>query len=88
MDFLSQTHIRVSKPLTTDGLNPKVDDFGRIQYKTTHLPLTAKRQMEQISDRLPKHLKYRIEVIEVSHKVELPEEPRRGRPKKQENEEN
>ncbi len=56
-DFLS-----VRTPKTTDGVLPKIVD-GKQQYKTTSLPLTAKKHLERMNKKLPDHLKMTWEVM-------------------------
>lgn len=66
MDFLNHNHIRVTKRLTTDGINLKVDDEGRVMTKVTHLPLSAKAHLLKRNLDLPKNLKMIIEDVKVT----------------------
>lgn len=87
--FYSQDHIRVTKPLTSNGLNPQVDGDGKIRTKIIHLPLTAKKYLEKKNASLPDHLKMKIEVITASGvQEETKEKKAPGRPKTKSNEEN
>lgn len=87
--FYNEDHLRVTKPLTSDGMTPLVDDEDRIQKKIVHLPLSAKKILEQQNERLPKHLRMKIEVVSVNGVKETESEAKRpGRPKKVENETN
>jgi len=54
--------IRVISPVTEDGNRPKIID-GVPQYKEDHFPLSAKRAFEAQNNRLPNHLKKKIEVL-------------------------
>jgi len=63
MEFMLQPHIRVSRPVTSNGINPVTDPEGRILVKTIHLPATAKRVLEEKNKKLPQHLKVKIEDI-------------------------
>lgn len=78
--FFNEKHIRVSKPITSNGINPIIDDRGQIKYKVTHLPFTAKKHLDQRNAKLPSHLKMKIEVIDFNAPVEP--EVKRGRPAK------
>lgn len=63
MDFLTRTHIRVLKPITTNGINVDTDEFGQVMYKEMEFPLSAKAKLEEENTKLPKHLQRRIEVV-------------------------
>ena len=76
-DFLS-----VRTPKTTDGILPKIVD-GKQQYKTTSLPMTAKKHLERINKKLPDHLKMTWEVmrnepVAVIASKEIKESPKRS----------
>lgn len=64
--YFTGPHLRVTTPLTTNGMVPKMVE-GQQQYKTTFLPLSAKKQMESKNNRLRKkgftHLLAQIEVV-------------------------
>lgn len=57
------SYLRVSKPITENGQNPVLDDFGTIQYKTFELPITALAELKKNNEKLPKHLQFRIEEV-------------------------
>lgn len=63
MQFLKEGYLRVTSPLTIDGVRPKYDQRGQMMYKETELPLTAKKYMDEQNRKLPDHLKKKIEVI-------------------------
>lgn len=77
--YFTGPHLRVITPITTNGMIPKIID-GEVQYKTTFLPLSAKRQMESKNNRLLKkgfkHLMAEIEVVS-----DGTPEPKRGKSK-------
>lgn len=60
--------LRVVSPVTEDGNRPKIVD-GMPVYKETFLPKTAKRMLERQNDRLPNHLKKKIEVLDEDYAV-------------------
>lgn len=60
--FFNGDHLRVVSVITEDGVRPKLID-GQQMYKETLLPLTAKKNMEERNQGLPKHLKMTIEVV-------------------------
>lgn len=55
--------LRVVSPVTVDGNRPKIVD-GMQVTKTTFLPKTAKRALENQNKRLPEHLRKKIEPLE------------------------
>lgn len=63
MTFTHEDHIRVQKPLTSNGINPILTDDHRVRYKTTFLPMTAKKHLDKKNLKLPKHLQMIIEVV-------------------------
>ena len=63
MQFFTQGYLRVTSPLTIDGTRPKYDEQGRMMYKETELPLTAKKHLDRQNINLPNHLKKKIEVV-------------------------
>lgn len=63
MEFMLHPHIRVYRPVTSDGINPVIGTDGRPVQKIVHLPLTAKQFIEKKNLKLPQHLKVRIEEI-------------------------
>lgn len=59
----SENHLRVSKPVTTDGVNLALDSEGKRKMKTVHLPKSAKPYIELRNKKLPDNLKIKIEEI-------------------------
>lgn len=57
-------HLRVRTPLTTNGVNLDYDSNNQVQYKTTFLPLTAKRNITSNNAKKPVHLRAIIEEVE------------------------
>lgn len=70
MDFLNQDQIEVTSPVTIDGTHPKYDSGGKLMYKKTLLPITAKKHIERQNQNLPDHLKKKIEVLKWEQPVE------------------
>lgn len=68
---LDQDHLRVTKPMTIDGINLKYDANKQLVTKTFLLPLTAKRPLEQQNLKLPHQLRLTIEVVK-GHAVQRP----------------
>lgn len=60
----NQSYLRVSKPVTTDGINLKLDDEGKRVMKITHMPLTAEPYLKKRNEKLPDNLKMIIERVE------------------------
>lgn len=59
-----QAHLRVTKPLTNNGISPVVDqETGRIKTKIVHLPLASEKGLLEQNNRLPDGLKMKIEKI-------------------------
>lgn len=54
--------LRVVTPVTEDGNRPKIVN-GMPVYKETHLPKSAMRMLQRQNDRLPNHLKKKIELL-------------------------
>lgn len=79
--FLQQQHIVVSTVLTTDGISPVVID-DVIQYKETHLPLTAKKMLDKKNEKLPDSLKMKIKIVEGEAPGTPQEKKGPGRPPK------
>lgn len=65
---LKGDYLRVSKPLTSDGINPIVKD-DRIQYKETFLPIRAKDMLEKRNAKLPDARKLKIEVVKNTYEA-------------------
>lgn len=70
--------LRVETPITSDGINLKYDENGKVQYKTTFLPITAKKEIERNDARSPKHLQKKITVM--SGDTDTPEPAATGKP--------
>lgn len=49
--------LEVQTPVTTDGITLKYDQNRQPMFKTTFLPITAKRELERNAARLPVHLR-------------------------------
>lgn len=66
MSFFKGKYIRVTTPLTTNGVLPLIVD-GQQQTEETHLPITAMKELEKKNVRLEKagnaHLKMKLEVV-------------------------
>lgn len=64
--YFTGSYLRVTTPVTTNGVIPKLQD-GRQVTKETFLPLTAKKKLEAKNRRLSKrgfqHLVSTIEVV-------------------------
>jgi len=56
-------YLRVSTPVTIDGVTPQTDANDRIVYKETFLPLTAEDHLRKQNEKLPPILKKKIEVV-------------------------
>lgn len=57
-------YLRVITPRTADGNRPLIGDDGKQETKESHLPLTAKKHLEEVNKNLPKHLQHKIELVE------------------------
>jgi hypothetical protein len=55
--------IRVLTPVTEDGNRPKLDAGGQRIWKEEYFPATAQRAFERRNNRLPDHLKKKIEPV-------------------------
>jgi hypothetical protein len=55
--------LKVETPVTSDGINLAYDNQQRPLFKTTFLPLTARKELERNAAKLPKHLKPTITVM-------------------------
>lgn len=73
MEILGKSYLRVKTPVTTDGVNTKIEN-DRAVYKTTHLPISAKKFLDIENANLPDHLKHKIEVIDENSKPIIPAE--------------
>jgi hypothetical protein len=57
--------IRVVSPVTEDGNRVKIDpQTDRPVYREDFFPLTAKRLFEEQNNKLPQHLRKKIEVLQ------------------------
>mgnify|MGYP001586938109 CR=1 FL=1 len=56
--------IIVLSPVTSNGINPVLDNKGQIIYKETILPLAAKAIIEKQNEKRPDHLKKKISLVE------------------------
>lgn len=65
MSFFKEDYLRVLTPITTNGINPVMDNEGRIKYKESHLPLSAFKDLEKQNLTLPDHLKMKIERVQI-----------------------
>lgn len=61
---ISKPHLRVSVPVTTNGVLLKYDGNGQPSFKTKYLPLTAEKRLVQRNRRLPEHLRLKIERVD------------------------
>lgn len=57
-----QDHLRITKPISINGLSPKIVD-GKVVSRTIHLPLNAEKGLKEQNTRLPDGLKMSIEKI-------------------------
>lgn len=56
-------YLRVLSPRTADGNRPMIGEDGRIIYKETELPMSAKKALDFWNKKLPPHLQKVIEVV-------------------------
>ena len=56
-------YLRVSTPVTIDGVTPQTDADDRIVYKETFLPLSAEEHLRKQNEKLPPILKKKLEVV-------------------------
>lgn len=57
-----QDHLRITKPISINGLSPKIVD-GKVSSRIIHLPLNAEKGLKEQNTRLPDGLKMKIEKI-------------------------
>lgn len=57
-------HLRISTPITKDGMNLEYDKNMRVQYKITYLPFTALRVFSSNNAKKPEHIRSIIDIIE------------------------
>lgn len=62
MSNFKGAYLRVETPRTIDGTVPLIID-GIQQYKESHLPLSARKSLERKNERLPGHLRHKIEEV-------------------------
>lgn len=60
--FFTEDHLRITKPISLNGLAPKIVD-GKVINRIIHLPLGAERGLKEQNSRLPDGLKMKIEKI-------------------------
>lgn len=59
-----QPHLRVTKPITNNGVSPVIDqESGKVVTKVIHLPIYAEKGLIEQNNRLPDGLKMKIEKI-------------------------
>jgi hypothetical protein len=51
------SEILVKTPVTSNGINPILDEQGQIVYKETVMEIAAKPILEKINEKLPVHLR-------------------------------
>lgn len=56
-------YLRVLTPRTTDGVSLVIGEDGKVVYKETHLPLSAKAGLEEINKTTLPHLQKIIQVV-------------------------
>lgn len=64
MFTFDQDHLRVLKPVTTDGLNLALDKEGKRRMKTVYMPLSAEPYLIKRNAKLPDNLKLVIERVQ------------------------
>lgn len=80
MTFLKGDHLRVVSPQTIDGTTLKYGDDGKVMYKETFLPITAKKSLVLQNTRLPAHLKKIIELVSANGPITVaPAEDKKAR---------
>ena len=52
--------IKILSPITSNGINPILDEKGQIVYKETIVDARSQKTFEKINDTLPSHLKRKI----------------------------
>lgn len=60
--FFNEDHLRITKPISINGLSPKIVD-GKVINRIIHLPVSAERGLKEQNTRLPEGLKMKIEKI-------------------------
>lgn len=62
MFSFNEDHLRITKPISINGVAPKIVD-GKVVNRIIHLPLTAEKGLKESNSRLPEGLKMKIEKI-------------------------
>jgi len=62
MSLFQGDYLRVLTPETIDGVTIKMVN-DRMSFKESHMPLSALKDLQRENDRLPTHLKHRIERV-------------------------
>lgn len=57
-------NVLVKSPVTTNGVNPRLDNKGQIIYKETILTEAGGKLIEKINGKLPQHLKKIVTPLE------------------------
>lgn len=63
MSYFTGDYLRVLTPKTINGVVPMTGPDGRVVYKESHLPVTAKRHLEASNRKRSAHLKHKIELV-------------------------
>lgn len=63
MSLFKGDYLRVLSPITTNGMIPKMGSDGRVLMREDHLPVTARKKLEQKNLKLPEHLRKKIELV-------------------------
>lgn len=58
----NEDHLRITKPISINGLAPKIVE-GKVITRVIHLPLQAEKGLNEQNKRLPDGLKMKIEKI-------------------------
>lgn len=56
-------YLRIRTPRTVDGINLKYDNSGQIEYKESHVAVTARKSFELENASRPNQLKHIIEHV-------------------------
>ena len=70
--MLGPKYLRVLTPQTVDGINLKYDDSSQVVYKETHLPLSARKYLDQENADRPKQLLHIITVVDETQGPTIP----------------
>lgn len=66
MSNFSGSYLRVLTPKTQNGVIPLQGPDGRVVYKESHLPLTARKYLDRKNKKLPQYLKHIITEVDPS----------------------